>query len=180
MRPSVATTTVLLLLSYPASVMAHQRPLQSGSTGSEVRAWQQALRIGGASITVDGIFGPETMTATRAFQRRSVNGLRPDGIVDLDDVKAWLGASLACCGAGHPESWRGVVGSGVGWLQISLNRWLRKKAPDFPTLNVDMVFGHHTEAAVRRLQSTVGLAADGVAGQKTWRALSRAGVTHFP
>lgn len=48
--------------------------LRIGSTGPEVARVQSAL-----SVTPDGIFGPETDAAVRAFQGRS--GMAPDGVV---------------------------------------------------------------------------------------------------
>jgi hypothetical protein len=54
---------------------ASRPTLRIGSRGPAVRELQQ--RIGG--LTADGIFGPKTGTAVRAFQRRE--GLKVDGIV---------------------------------------------------------------------------------------------------
>lgn len=54
--------------------------VQRGSTGQAVTAVQVQLRYSyGYIIAVDGIFGPKTQAAAKAFQRRF--GLRPDGIV---------------------------------------------------------------------------------------------------
>ena len=171
---------VSVLMAAPDHVGAHQRVLRMGSTGVEVLAWQEALRLSGTSIAREGIFGQETLAATRGFQRQSASGLAVDGIVNFEDIRAWIGASVACCGAGHPESARGAVGSGVGWLQISLNRWLREHSPGYPTLSVDMVFGMETEAALQRFQSANGLVPTGAAGQRTWKRLARDGFAHLP
>lgn len=48
--------------------------IKRGSTGEDVRVWQDFLKI-----EADGIFGPQTHAATVAFQ--SQNGLVGDGIV---------------------------------------------------------------------------------------------------
>ncbi len=53
--------------------------LQRGSTGYDVAAWQQTLVDQGYSVAVDGVFGAETETATKAFQRS--RSLTADGIV---------------------------------------------------------------------------------------------------
>jgi peptidoglycan hydrolase-like protein with peptidoglycan-binding domain len=62
-------------------------PLQRGERGDAVRVLQQALIDLGfamprsrprAGIDPDGVFGAETETAVKNFQRRE--GLRPDGI----------------------------------------------------------------------------------------------------
>jgi len=45
----------------------------------DVRIWQQRMRQRGWNITVDGIFGPQSETIARQFQREK--GLADDGIV---------------------------------------------------------------------------------------------------
>lgn len=51
------------------------KPLQSGSTGINVKRVQEAL----GSLEVDGKFGPRTEAAVIAYQR--AHNLKPDGIV---------------------------------------------------------------------------------------------------
>jgi peptidoglycan hydrolase-like protein with peptidoglycan-binding domain len=54
--------------------------VQQGSSGDAVRAVQHILSNAyGYAIAVDGIFGPDTRTAVRAFQES--HGLSVDGIV---------------------------------------------------------------------------------------------------
>ena len=48
-------------------------------TGADVRQAQQALRRAGATITADGVFGPQTRDAVLAFQR--ARGLTADGVI---------------------------------------------------------------------------------------------------
>jgi len=55
---------------------------------------------------------------------------------------------------------RGSDGEMVRWLQGQIST------------EVDGVFGHHTEKALRVWQRRHKLASDGVAGPKTWRALT--------
>jgi hypothetical protein len=52
--------------------------LRRGSRGPAVRELQQRLNARGARLDPNGVFGPGTETAVRAFQR--ANGLQPDGI----------------------------------------------------------------------------------------------------
>lgn len=60
-----------------------------GDRGEPVRIAQWLLRRAGQPIAVDGVFGPRTEAATRAF-RGSVN-LRPTGVVDIDTWRALIG-----------------------------------------------------------------------------------------
>lgn len=53
--------------------------LRAGSRGPQVRELQSALNSAGASLTVDGAFGPATVKAVVAFQRAA--GLGADGVV---------------------------------------------------------------------------------------------------
>ena len=53
------------------------RNLRVGSTGNDVKWLQSALRKLGYSVSVDGIFGPNTEAKLKAFQRAA--GLSPDG-----------------------------------------------------------------------------------------------------
>ncbi len=55
------------------------RYLRNGSSGSDVRTWQQRMAQRGWSITVDGAFGPQSERVARAFQQEK--GLQVDGVV---------------------------------------------------------------------------------------------------
>lgn len=52
----------------------HHHTLSAGSTGDDVRLWQQIIGAG-----ADGIFGPKTVAATKAWQ--AAHGLEADGVV---------------------------------------------------------------------------------------------------
>lgn len=52
--------------------------LRMGSTGPEVSKMQSALNRAGATLTIDGVFGPKTVEAVRNFQED--NALTVDGI----------------------------------------------------------------------------------------------------
>lgn len=53
--------------------------LRRGSSGPKVRDVQNALRVAGFAVRLDGAFGAETDSATRAFQ--ASRELKPDGVV---------------------------------------------------------------------------------------------------
>lgn len=52
--------------------------LRKGSTGANVKKLQSALNWAGASLEVDGKYGPATEKAVKSFQQE--NGLIVDGI----------------------------------------------------------------------------------------------------
>ncbi len=56
--------------------------VRNGGRGDAVRAAQSQLVHHGASLQVDGAFGPRTEQAVRSFQQR--HGLAVDGIVGVD------------------------------------------------------------------------------------------------
>lgn len=61
-----------------AAAMAPVVVLRQGDRGDGVRDLQRRLAATGVVLAVDGVFGPATRRALRAFQRSA--GLRPDGI----------------------------------------------------------------------------------------------------
>ena len=50
-----------------------------GDTGSGVKQIQVALAAHGYKVSTDGVFGPQTSSAVKDFQKK--NGLAPDGVV---------------------------------------------------------------------------------------------------
>lgn len=133
-----------------------------GADKSRVAALQIALRSNGLYAGhVDGLAGPETARAVRAIQQRA--GLAADGIFGPATRRA-LGR------AGRPELGSrplrmGAVGWDVGRLQFLLASHGCVSGP------LDGRFGARTQAALRRFQRARGLAADGIAGPMTLRAL---------
>jgi hypothetical protein len=53
--------------------------VKSGSNGHPIKTLSYLLRARGQSVAVDGVFGPDTATAVKAFQ--ASHGLTADGIV---------------------------------------------------------------------------------------------------
>lgn len=66
--------------------------IQEGDSGSNVILLQQALNANGASLVVDGQFGPATLAAVQVFQAH--NGLVQDGIVGALTQAALQGAVI--------------------------------------------------------------------------------------
>jgi peptidoglycan hydrolase-like protein with peptidoglycan-binding domain len=142
-------TTTTTILPWPL--------VRRGDQGHPVPSLQYLLRARGHGITVDGIFGPRTDAAVRAFQQS--RGLAVDGIVG-------------------PNTWTALV---VQVRQGSQGDAVRAVQEEFQFRNlsgdpnqglqVDGIFGLQTDAAVRGFQQALQLAVDGIVGPITWRAL---------
>lgn len=138
-----------------------------GSVGDAVRLAQQALIRAGASPATlsNGIFGPETRAALRAFQR--ARGLADDGIAGRETWAALLREMKPPVEEGVPATvcW-GSRGAAVARLQKALN-----DAGAGKPVAVNGVFGAGLLSAVMAFQQANGLCADGVAGPETWERL---------
>ena len=129
-----------------------------------VAALQVALRAEGLyGGSVDGIDGPGTQAAVRRFQAR--RGLAVDGVAGPRTRRA-LGRR------GRPRlGSRPLVTGARGWDVAALQFLLGRHG--FPSGLVDGRLGPRTRAALLRFQRWAGLAADGIAGPGTLRALRR-------
>ena len=129
--------------------------IKSGSKGELVELVQQMLNEKGYSCgSADGIFGTKTESAVKSYQR--AKGLSADGIVGTNTyAKLFTDCLLK----------RGSRGELVKALQTKLNE------QGYGAGSADGIFGRNTEKAVKALQGTAGLAADGKVGQNTWTAL---------
>ncbi|MEU1592585.1 GH25 family lysozyme [Streptomyces sp. NPDC005708] len=125
--------------------------VQQGATGERVKTVQYLLDAHGASLTVDGSFGPATDSAVRSFQ--SAHGLTAGGIVGSNTWQALITTVQ-----------KGATGPAVQAVQSQLNA-------HGASLTVDGSFGPATDSAVRSFQSAHGLTADGIVGSNTWQAL---------
>lgn len=90
-RPNASTPVVVVRPDSPrrhttvATMPPGVRMLRQGDSGPDVMAWQATLAVLGHSAgAVDGKFGPNTLSATRAFQR--AESIADDGIVGPDTV----------------------------------------------------------------------------------------------
>ncbi len=125
--------------------------LALSTEGEAVKSLQYLLQASGATLSVDGKFGPQTDSAVRAFQ--TAQGLKVDGVVG---PQTW-GALLVTVQQGDQ-------GPAVEAVQSQL-------ASRGVTLAVDGKFGPQTNSAVRDYQQAHALSVDGIAGPQTWQAL---------
>ena len=160
----------LVLAAALAAALAAGPPA-GAATNSQIPGLQVALRAHGLyTRPIDGIAGPATAHAVRAFQRKA--GITVDGIAGLQTRTALgkLGRPLY----GRRVLVRGKVGWDVSVLQFLLER---KGLLD---CEIDGRFGDMTATAVRAFQKRARLAVDGIAGPATLRALAGGGALAPP
>ena len=154
--------TVVIVLA-AAVALALAGPAVAAQS-AKVAALQVALRSKGMYAgAVDGISGPKTRTALLAFQR--THGIRATGKVG-HATRCKLGP-LGTPLLGQRELRRGRVGWDVASLEFRLRRF------GLSPKRVDGRFDSATAAALRRFQRARGLDPDGIAGPRTFRALTR-------
>ncbi len=158
--------------------------LQRGDQGVRVLALQEELRNQGYFVTPDQLYGSQTESAVRQFQRD--RGIVVDGVYGPATEAALFGTGGAVLASTTPlfqtsssSSFGTYVnaspgsrtvtlgdrGSDVLQLQQTLNRL------GFRAGSEDGAFGNSTVAAVRSFQQSRGLSVDGAAGPNTWCAL---------
>lgn len=151
----VAVPAALLLLAGPAHAI----------TNPQIPGLQVALREHGFYRgSIDGIAGPMTAQAVRAFQRKS--RITVDGIAGPQTRRA-LGKLGRPLWGKRKVLARGMVGWDVSVLEFFLAR--RNLGPGV----VDGRFTDRTASAVRRLQRQKNLVVDGVVGAQTLAALKK-------
>jgi peptidoglycan hydrolase-like protein with peptidoglycan-binding domain len=129
--------------------------VRKGDQGHPVPSLQYLLRARGHSVAVDGIFGPQTDAAVRAFQQQK--GLQVDGIVG-------------------PNTWSALIiqvkqGSQGDAVRAVQEEFQYRAGEPGKGLQVDGIFGPKTDAAVRAFQAALQITVDGIVGPVTWRAL---------
>lgn len=170
--PPVSSARATACSAPPAALVRTSRGSRAfGSTGSTVRRAQVLLKVPRTSR-----FDRATWKATRAYQRahdlpvtgaldQPTWGSLDRGSITRRSVPAMSAAKAAARGvdkySGSSLS-QGRAGAAVAVLQTALK---------MPTADRNGYFGPLTRAAVVRLQSAAGLAADGVVGAEEWRAI---------
>ena len=146
-------------------------PSAAAVTNTQIPGLQVALRAHGLYAgPIDGVAGPATARAVRAFQRRA--GITVDGIAGLQTRTA-LGP------LGRPLFGRRVLSRGKRGWDVSVLQFLLDQKGVLDCA-IDGRFGAMTDTAVRTFQRRAGLAADGIAGPATLRALGATGALAPP
>jgi peptidoglycan hydrolase-like protein with peptidoglycan-binding domain len=136
--------------------------VRQGDQHHPVETLQYLLRARGHNLTVDGIFGPVTGAAVRAFQQQK--GLAVDGIVG---PATWSALIITVRQGSQGDAVRGVQ-----------QEFQFRNLSGDPNqgLQVDGIFGPKTDAAVRGFQQALhqeipSVTVDGIVGPVTWQAL---------
>ncbi|MDR1563712.1 MAG: peptidoglycan-binding protein [Oscillospiraceae bacterium] len=182
----VAHTNLIsnVLTTYPGYT------LTNGMSGTPVLQIQTYLnRISTAypaipKITPDGVYGPQTIAAVKAFQKiftldqtgntdratwnkigMIYNGVTRLGELDSEGIQNGVGVSPPTT-----TIQQGNTGGLVSQLQFLLNA-IGNYNSAIPTVIQDASFNANTTAAVKAFQSYYGLTADGKVGPATWKKL---------
>jgi peptidoglycan hydrolase-like protein with peptidoglycan-binding domain len=136
--------------------------VRQGDQEHPVRTLQHLLRGRGHTVVVDGIFGPSTQAAVRAFQQEK--GLAVDGVVGPNTWSALIVTVR-----------QGSSGDAVRGVQEEF-QFRNLSGDPSKGLAVDGIFGSKTEAAVRGFQQALhaddpSVTVDGIVGPVTWQAL---------
>jgi peptidoglycan hydrolase-like protein with peptidoglycan-binding domain len=148
------TTTAAAISPWPL--------VRQGNRDHPVKTLQYLLRARGLNVAVDGIFGPGTNAAVRAFQQQK--GLAVDGVVG---PVTWSALVITVKQGSQGDAVRGVQ-----------EEFQFRNLSGDPSkgLAVDGIFGPKTDTAVRGFQQALhqdipSVAVDGIVGPVTWRAL---------
>jgi len=138
-----------------------------GETGACVQALQGLLDLYGAGVSVDGSFGPATVTAVENFQTQA--GIGVDGQVGAQTKSTLYGDGVAAPFSLEASSCpsnlvQGDTGACVAVLQELLNYYGKG-------LSVDGSYGPLTASAVESFQTSAGIGVDGQVGTQTKSAL---------
>ncbi len=150
-----------MALNWP--LLRQGQPAPGPLTVEPIRTLQYLLRHHGhPEVAVDGIFGPVTAAAVRAFQRS--RGLHVDGVVGNQTWPALI-----------VQVRQGSKGDAVRAVQSQFHARNLSGDPS-KGLQVDGIFGPKTDAAVRAFQRALhqdipSVTVDGIVGPVTWRAL---------
>jgi peptidoglycan hydrolase-like protein with peptidoglycan-binding domain len=136
--------------------------IRQGANGHPVRTLQDLLRARNHVVTVDGVFGPQTAAAVRAFQGE--RNLTVDGVVGPNTWSALIVTVR-----------RGSEGDAVRGVQEEF-QFRNLSGDPSKGLAVDGIFGPKTEEAVRGFQQALhadipSVVVDGIVGPVTWQAL---------
>ncbi len=148
--------------------------LRRGMRGPAVAELQGFLATRGRDVgAIDGILGPLTRRAVRAFQRSQ--GLEIDGVVGIQTRAAIAAFTERAAFASLLDLEGRTLAAGMRGSDIrELKRWLRALGYEVGPRPLTGRFDELTDAALRTFQESTGLAPDGQVGSTTRAALQEA------
>ena len=172
-RLASAILAAIMILSIAASALAYTT-IAFGAKGDDVRKLQRALKSKGYySGTVDGTFGQKTRSAVYRYQKAI--GIEPDGKPGNTTLTALYEGTSAANVTNDKKNKVSVknkdsLAYGMTGDKVKSLQRLLKEAGYFKG-SVDGKYGNLTLRAVKRSQWAKGLRGDGIAGEKTMKAL---------
>jgi peptidoglycan hydrolase-like protein with peptidoglycan-binding domain len=162
----------------PAPVAPQAGYLIIGMTGGIVKALQEQLAELGYTIgEIDGVFGPVTVTAVRAFQQDQ--GLTVDGVAGpatMAKLTETLGADKPLPAPPDPAqgfpAWPGrfVVLTTPMMTGGDIRTWQQQMADRGWRIGADGFYGLESFGVCKSFQAEKGLTVDGILGPQTWAA----------
>lgn len=175
-------------LTYDEVSLQYPEDLRRGSTGLYVSILQYYLNVvatfteGLTPIPINGIFGEQTETLVKNFQRNF--SLAETGIVDEETWNLLYEAYLGIVESLPPSAFEGIArpfpgytlrigfrGEDVRDLQSYINV-LASVYDSIPVLAEDGIFGEKTREAVYAVQSLFNLTQDGTVDAITWAVIA--------
>ncbi|MEP7239040.1 MAG: peptidoglycan-binding protein [Ferruginibacter sp.] len=143
--------------------------LKKGDSGASVTVFQKLLHDLNFKITVDGIFGADTETTVKAFQKK--HSLTETGIVTPEVLGVMEEeAALPKVPVKRFTSGSFIKKGDGGSVVLSVQQALNTNGAN-PAIDEDGVFGSGTFVAVKAFQQKKNLGVDGVVGPATFAAL---------
>ena len=169
-----ALLALVLVLSVSFSAMAKYSTIPFGTESSDVTSLQKALKSKGYyKGEVDGKFGQSTRSAVYRYQKAV--GIEPDGKPGNTTLTALYEGTSAANVTNDKKNKVSVknkdsLAYGMTGDKVKSLQRLLKEAGYFKG-SVDGKYGNLTLRAVKRFQWAKGLRGDGIAGEKTMKAL---------
>ena len=159
---SIALARLVAELEQDAPVILPGEQTASVQTWqSELNDWNR-LTTNDLPIDPDGIYGPNSVAATRVFEAEA--DLQVDGIVEPEDRAAMRGSleDLRAEAGDLPPLSVGDSGSLVQTTQSLLNEYFGYAYLDAGPISEDGLYGRNTRDAARVFEANEGLVEDGV------------------
>ncbi|CRK60412.1 N-acetylmuramoyl-L-alanine amidase [Alloactinosynnema sp. L-07] len=157
---------------YSHELAASLPQLRPGTTGTATVGLQVALRDHGHKLQGTGFYGPNTLAAVRAFQRK--NGIKDSGIVGSKTWQALVGRLSVYSTGGRSNPTFAVHPGETDVKKVNhLRDYLSRLDFGGEQFWDEKSYSPRMVATVKRFQQSVGIKASGIVGPKTWTAMNQ-------